>query len=266
MKKNRVLKIVAFVGALLIIGMIFTFFNAFMGNPISASIATSKIKAYVKETYSSDFEVEHAKYNFKNSDYFSFVQSKSSPDTRFPVSWRGGKIEDSYEYEVANCFTTYRRLSSEFNEITKKVLDREFEYKTDILFADLGKGEDFKTLQLDMKLDVSNPPIASSLTAYIISDDISDEFMADRLLELKSIMVRNNIHIDTYHVVLEEPNEDGLKPKVNGRKNYLREFPSDKIILEGLREEIKKYQQLSEDNSIKEDEKLLSDEIKNDIK
>lgn len=66
MKSKIIPRILICLSVILFAGLIFSFFNSFYGNPISAAFATSKIKAYVNNTYPDlDLEVPHAVYNFK---------------------------------------------------------------------------------------------------------------------------------------------------------------------------------------------------------
>lgn len=244
MNKKLILKITAGTTALLIIIFIFMIFNAFMGNPISAAIATTKIKEYVEETYPNlELDVPKAGYNFKGSSYYSMVESKISKDTRFSIAWSKGRIEDSYEYEVENHFTTYRRLSEEFDKAVTDIIIKDFPYETSILFADIGKGNDeFKKLVLDMELDITNPPISTSLTIYILSQDVSYEFLEARLIELHNLMEEHHIPLDYYSVVIQEQLPEEEKVTSDQDSIYLSDFPVDKILSDDLIETMKEHQ------------------------
>lgn len=266
MLRKRLLKIIAAAFALFLIWFLFSAVIAFMGNPISAAIATSKIRAYVKETYPSmDLEVPRANYNFKDSDYYSHVRSTSSIDTAFRVGYRKGKISDDYPFEVANRFSTYRRISMEFDKAVEDILKAEFPYDTSILIADFNKSEeDFDKLTLDMELDINNPPIPAYLTVYIVNKEVSYEFLQDRLLELHKIMENHKIPISIYTVVVKEPLIEGeLKGDPHGKQIYLFDFPEELILEPNLIENIKAHQKQWEEEANREKDKEMINSIKN---
>lgn len=239
--QNRILKITAAVIAFSLIGFLLFILNAFTGNPVSSAIASSKIKAYVKETYPKmDLELSKASYNFKDSDYYMKVQSKTSKDTYFRISWDHGKIRDSYEYDIPTHMTTFERLTNEFNQLIEDVINKDFPYETSIVIGDFGKSDaDIAKLTLDMPLDLSNLPPNSGITVYTNSKLFTYEELAKRLLELQAIMNNHNIPISTYSLVLEKTTKEDEKPI---DKLYLFDFPAEKIKSENLIEEIKLQQ------------------------
>ncbi|OZV10256.1 hypothetical protein CIW83_21315 [Tissierella sp. P1] len=120
--KNKILKILAGLIAIILIGGILFITNAFVGNPISARIADETIKQYIKDNYSYlDLELEKPIYNFKDGSYVMNVRSKSSIDTKFGIHYRNGSISyDSYEMRVLGMFNTLDRLSDEYSAVAKK--------------------------------------------------------------------------------------------------------------------------------------------------
>lgn len=233
----------------LIIGFFTNLVMAFYGNPISAVIATVKIKAYMKDTYPDmDLEINKARYNFKFEEYVSHVKSRSSQDTYFNVCWTKRKIYDSYENDVVKLYNTYDRLNREFSEKVEEIIQKDFPYETSILYAIFGKEEqDFEELYLDMPLDIKNPPMPANLVIYIMSDEVSYEFLSARLLELNQLMNKYEIPIDTYSVVIKEPLIKGEeKPAPNGKTLYLYDFPVGKISSANLIEVMKEHQRSRE--------------------
>lgn len=231
MEKRKLVKILIGAVILVILSLIISVFNSFYGNPISASIATHKIQDYVKDTYPDmDLVVSKAKYNFKFSAYSSRVESLKSLDTKFSVGWSKGRISDDYEYEVKNHFTTYRRLQEELTNKFEEILEREFPYDTSIAFMDLTKDDsDLSQLQLDMSIDMSNPPVPTTVTVYILTDEVTYDFLTERLMDLARIMEKYAIHVDYYSVVLEPKNEGQEKPAPGKEKLYLYDFPAENL-------------------------------------
>jgi hypothetical protein len=253
MGKNKLLKIMMGVVVLIFLGLILSVVNGFYGNPLSATIATNRIRAYVNDQYPDmDLEVSKAKYNFKFSEYYSRVESKTSQDTNFSVGWSKGRIDDDYEYEVKNHFTTYRRLQEELDHTVQEILEREFPYETSIEFMDFSKESDFSLLQLDMSIDMSNPPLPTTLTVYILSKDINYDILVERMRELADIMDKNEIHVDYYSIVLEQPLKEGEeKPAPDGERLYLYDFPADNMQQQNLIGLIKQHQSDWEENHTK---------------
>lgn len=255
--KKKFLIIIAII-TFLLLGFILVIVNAFVGNPISAAIATSKIKSYVKETYPQlDLQIPKTSYNFKDGSYYSRVFSKTSEDTNFIIRYHHNRISDEFEYEVANHFTTYRRLTTEFDIAVTQLLEKEFPYETSMVIADFFSKDDEemkKSLTLDMPFDITDPPLSASLSVYVYSDDLSYENTSVKLLELHSLMKKHNIPIDYYSLILEEKTEDGSFP---GKSLYLFDFPSSEIYSKDLEERIKLHQQVKD----KEGEKIKNEEI-----
>jgi hypothetical protein len=260
MKRKRIhwSTIIFLVILLLFVGFFASVIMAFYGNPITAVIATVKIRNYVEDTYPDmDLEVPKAGYNFKFEEYLSHVKSKTSPDTHFEVSWVKGKIFDTYESFVTGRINTFDRLNREFSDKVEQIIQNEFPYETSMLFADLGKEEqNISHLTLDMPLDPSNPPMPADLTIYIMSHDVSYEFLSARLLELQRIMEENRIPMEAYSIVIEEPLIEGEgKADPEGESIYLYGFPSDKISSDNLIEVIKEHQKTWEASQQKGTEK-----------
>jgi hypothetical protein len=227
----------------MILGFMVSAVVSFFGNPITKMIATSQIRSYVEKNYQDmDLVVAKAGYNFKFRHYVSNVQSTTSVDTSFSVNWRKGKIDDSFEINVLKHNKTYRRLEKELSDIVEETIGKEFLYQTSIVGVDLDKSmSDFSNLTLDMPLDTEKIPLPTTLTIYFYDDKINYEVFSERLKELYDIMNENNIRIDFYTVVMEEPSVDGEKPKSSGEAIYLNDYPADKLSSQTLAEDIKKY-------------------------
>lgn len=228
----------------LFIGFIASFIMAFYGNPITKLIATSKIEKYVQNTYPDlDLEVPSAVYNFKFGDYLSHVQSRTSEDTAFTVSWHKGKLNDTYDQDVLKHYMTYIRLQRELSKLVEDTISQEFPYETSILFADLDKSmDDFSMLTLDMPFDCTTIPVPTALTIYFYDDNINYEVFEKHLQELRDIMKKSKIRMDYYTVVMEKtPEEKGEKPMRSKDAIYLYDYPADKLDSISLIEDIQKY-------------------------
>lgn len=190
--------------------------------------ASHKIQDYVSVTYPAlGLNLSEIKYNFKNSAYGCYAQSPKSEDTKFYIGYSHGKIIDEYEYEVANHFTTYRRLSKDFNNVVTNIIAEEYPHKTTLISG--GLIGDTQKLTPDVPLDLKNMPLKLSLTISILSDIRNEEQMAALLIELHHLMLNKNIPIDQYTIRLEEPIPSDRKPG-SGDNLYLEDFPANNIV------------------------------------
>lgn len=233
---------------LLFLGFVFLFVNSFTGNPVSAFIASHKIRDYAAVTYPMlDLELSEVKYNFKNSAYGCHVQSKKSEDTKFYIGYSHGRVSDDYEYEVANHFTTYRRLSKDFNDMVTDIIEKEYLHETTLIIGDLIG--DTQQLTPDVPLNLNNMPLQLSLTVNILSDVRNEGQMSALLLELHRLMLSKDITIDQYTLRLEEPVPEESKPG-SGNNLYLENFPAKNITddQESLTSIIRKHQLVTNKN------------------
>lgn len=240
--KIKIKNIITVAVIMLILGIVFNMVNAFTGNPVSAAIAAHKIRDYAADTYPMlDLELTEVKYNFKNSAYGCYAQSRISEDTKFYIGYSHGKVSDDYEFEVANSFTTYRRLSGEFNDLVTKIIEKEYPHETTLIIGDfIG---DTQELTLDMPFEMNNIPLPATLTVYILSEERGEGQMASLLLELHQLMLSKKIAIGQYSIRLEEPLSEEEKPG-SGDNNYLIDFPAEKIMddITNLTSVIREYQ------------------------
>ncbi len=212
------------IAILFFLGLVFYFVNSFTGNPVSAFSASRKIRDYAAVTYSTlDLELSKVKFNFKTSAYGCYAQSKKSEDTRFYIRYGHGRVSDDYEYEVANHFTTYRRLCRDFNDMVTNIIEKEYPHETSLTLGDLIG--DTQLLTPDAPLNLNNMPLQLSLTVNILSDVRNEDQMAALLLELHQLLLSKGIAIDLYTLRLEEPLPEGSKPG-SGNNLYLKDFPS----------------------------------------
>ncbi len=243
MKKGKILgRVIIAIILLLFIGFIFNIVNSIYGNPISAAIATSKIKIYIDRTYpEEDLEISKAIYNFKFDEYYSYVKSKTSEDTSFSVSWSKGQVTDDYEIQVKRHYATYKRLQRELDNKVEELIRQEFPCEISTIITHFyGDREDYSNLILDMPLDITNPPYPTMMTIYILSKEISYEILRDRLTELWAIMEENKTKIDYYTVIIQEPmSPEGEKAAIDGKSLGVYNFPAENIKSGNLMEEIK---------------------------
>lgn len=247
--KKKVKKILAgAAGFILMIGLLL-FANSLVGNPVCKLIAGNAIKAYISENYSDrNLELGEVHYNFKFAGYGAMAQSATSKDTVFYIQTDsfGGHVRDDYEYEVANCFTTWRRLSEELDEKAEEVmapLGYDFDHISIRFLEDDKHGDVLDKLTLDMTLDIVNPPGPLQAYVCVFSEDMTWDEIAEIALAVREAVRANNIPIEAYSVTLiplaDKKPEGEAVSWVNAL--HLTEFPADQMDAEHLAQVMAQY-------------------------
>lgn len=245
---KKITKIIAAIAAFVLMIGLLLFANAWVGNPISKLIATNSAEKYVAEKYSDiDLAVEKTVYNFKFSSYVVFFRSPASYDTAFSVylDSLGKTIRDDYEYEVANNFTTWRRLDSELREIGDKLMRENLKYNvTHAIFSSVDvETDDFTNLLTkDMKLDIHNPPFGIDASITINDPDVSYEKMAEVMRAVAELCADENIPIAEYSIHIENDAlvsvQDGAEAREN-QKIGIYNIPAELLNSENLASDLK---------------------------
>lgn len=215
--KKLMLKILAGVVAVALIGGILFITNAFVGNPISVIMANKAIKQYVDQNYSHlNLEIEKASYNFKDGAYMARAKSKTSIDTKFAIYYRNYKVErDDYESYVLGKFNTLQRLSDEYSAVAKRIVAEELGYKNNTTMVMLNKEEYENTndiLELDMKFDKALP-LNTEVTIRLDLIDNSLEGIAQVLTDAHMAFVENDCNFNKYSLYAEN---NGKLVMING--------------------------------------------------
>ncbi|MDD4569324.1 MAG: hypothetical protein PHE70_04255 [Tepidanaerobacteraceae bacterium] len=205
--KRLVLKILAALVAVLLVGGILFVTNAFVGNPITAMRANKAIKQYVDRKYSDlDLEIEKASYNFKDGSYVARAKSRTSIDTKFPVYYRNGQVvRDGYESYVQGMFNTLQRLSDEYSLIAKNIIAKELGYENNTTMVMFYKDEYENVkdiLELDMKFD-RTLPMETEVTIWLDLEEHSLETIAKILTEVHRAFKDNDCNFDKYGLYAE---------------------------------------------------------------
>ena len=229
--KKRILKIAAFVFAIVLIVGVCIFANALVGNPISKAVATNTAEKHLEENYADKgFEIERVFYSFKDGYYHAFIYSPSSIDSDFTIlidMW--GKMRyDTYEDRVLSGGNTADRIGRDYRETVDKVLDSQaFPYNAHIGYGDFKfyPREHLKEhavpeyalitedLTLDAFYDVNELGAKHGmLTIYIEDNTITVERLSKILLDIKTIFDNAGVKFYMIDCVLEHPKlEDGKR-------------------------------------------------------
>jgi len=199
----KIKKILAGITGIGLIVLLLLFINSLVGNPVSNALAKKAAQQYIGTNYSDlNLKIQKSNYNFKFGSYFVFVQSSTSEDTAFSiyVDSYGNVIRDDYEYEVANNFTTFRRLDEELREIANEMIGGKLDYDFDHISLPFVKEGDLTKLERDMKLDIHNPPLLLMVNVTLFSNDVSYSKIAEVAKALETTLHEQNIPINEYSI------------------------------------------------------------------
>ena len=255
--KKRILKIVAFVFAIVLIVGVCVFANGLVGNPISKAVATNTAEKHLEENFADkDFEIERVTFSFKDGYYHAFIYSPSSIDSDFTIlvdMW--GKLRyDTYEDRVLSGGNTADRISRDYRAVVDKVLDSQaFPYNEHIGYGDFDfyprvHLEEYtvpeyalitEDLTLDAFYDVNELGAKhGKLTIYIDDDTVSYERLSEILLDIRRIFDDTGVKFYVIDCVLEYPKNEDSSKKQEGRVE-VREFLYADIYEEGMVERVK---------------------------
>lgn len=206
MKKKNILLIILLT---LIMGFIMYIYISFNGFFVYKIILTNETKKYIKENYKGEFIVNRAVYDFKINGYSCYVESVNSIDTKFRVYKENNKLVDNYEDCVLNLENTYMRLIEEADKIIEDELKKISNKYSLAIIETKNPFLDKKNLELDMKLDISNPPFPLSLILWVDTKNLSIKELENSFKEIVSICTSNNYKIDYYSISLNRVNKDG---------------------------------------------------------
>lgn len=251
--KKKILKIIAFVIAIIMIIGLALFANSLVGNPISKMIATDAVSRYVQERYGdTDYVISSISYNFKDGNYLARVESPSSRDTTFAIEVsQTGKIGyDWYEY-VLRGESTANRLEMAYRDMCDTILESSsFPYhrgdaNSDIAFGTLCFGDPeyaqkdvychqyMKTedLVLDGIYDISElGSQIGNIVIYVKEDTVSIERASEIMSDIRSMFDQAGIGFHDLDFVLESE---------TGEKEIRVSLLYDEIVEDGMYDRIR---------------------------
>ena len=250
--KIVVVKVVV-IAIVIITTLLLHFVNGFFGNPISRSLAKIGAGRYICEKYPQlDLNVERVGYNFKSGRYFAFVQSRTSEDTAFLVHLDslGHALDDNYDKEVRGHLTTWRRLSRELytksGERIKNSLDYDFESVSVGFIGGDQNRENRLKLQLDMRLDIHNPPLPLEADVYVYAEDVSYDTIAEVAKAVEAALKEQGVPIIRYSVTLiplSDKSARGHWPITLYNALSVSNFPAERMSEDSLSQAMEQFEQ-----------------------
>lgn len=261
---TKLLKIGAFVLALILIFGVCLFANGLLGNPVSKALAKSAAEKHLKKNYSdTDFELGNVSYSFKDGYYHVGVSSPSSIDTHFSLVYDsfGGLRDDYYDYYVKSGWNTATRIDGDYRKAVSALFEsKSFPYDAHIAvgeivfiseeYLDYPEAKDYalqvEKLTIDAFYNTNElGKKHGKLTVYIDTETVSYESMAQILLDIRRCFDEVGIGFYAIDCVLEIPvDSDGFYE--DDRINILDFLYSD-IYEEGLIERVEDAHRAAEE-------------------
>ncbi len=267
---KKAVKVIVISLAVLVVGVIVYFVCAFFGNPVSYLLSVNSADDYIEEKYPDyDLEIEKIGYDLKVSGYYARVISPTSVDTHFSVYFDllGRPVRDTFE-NVTDGWNTAMRLENEYRELTDSVEEEiKKEFATDIFYGEIktsevsedycGKepyGIPVNDLVLDYDYDINEVgKKAGHIVFYYDETELTAEKSAERLLEAKEILDKNNINFFAIDFIAQEPKTE---ENASMRKEFaVREFLYSDIYEDGLVERLQEAANDLQEYYSKEDAK-----------
>ena len=274
MNKNKIVKIIALVVAIVLIVGIGVFANALVGNSVSKYLAKNSAEKVIEENHpDKDFYIERVFYSFKDGFYHITVNSPSSPDSKFTImsNFVGKVCLNTYDDVVNNKRNTAERLWKEYRDVTDKVLESSaFPYKTYIAYGDIefrdrksigiddmlpDYGIVTDTLELDAYYDIMElGKKAGHIVLYVYDENVSVDRLCEVLLGVKNILNKSGIEFYAIDCVIEypKPENDGEEHK-EGRVE-VQNFLCEDIYEKGLAKRVIEANRKAREYHVKQDE------------
>lgn len=192
---KKILKILAILLGVSLLGGLLWFANAMAGNPVSRMLADNDAKAYVAEHYADlDLVRENAGYDFKTGCYYVKLHSETEDDLYFTLYYGsfGNLTRDGYQRSIAEGGNVLNRLYMDYNRATDDVFAalEENPFFDGEYFHGFGHliGTDGTTLELDVDYDVAQMGYTDGeldLSLDFADGDTSFERGAEVLLMVK---------------------------------------------------------------------------------
>lgn len=268
MKKKTILLILL---PFILIGIFILFIlNSLFGNPVSKLIVKSSSQKYLTENFKDpDLYIDRVGYNFKDSNYYTYVVSKNSIDTYFTIYSDGtGHIKrDDYTDRVMSGWNIVMRLEEAYRKLADTVLEAEdFPYKSNIAFGELlfdrksrydqeVNSMIMSDLELDKEYDIKDlGKKYGHLVIYVDSDEVSEEKAAEILIDIKNRFDQADVPFYSVDFTLEKPkdvNADGKRP---GEPLNILYFLAEDIHEDGMVERVREAHEATVDYYKKLDE------------
>ena len=236
--KKKILKVIALVIALALLGGLGWFANGLVGNPVSRWLANRALNAYMEAHYAHmDLYPERFGFDFKSGGYFAYVRSETSQDTAFYIDMDmlGHVTYDSYDTWVTSKLNTERRVQEQYRELVDSILESpDFPYESNIMGGELEFEQDWevgdyrdhshaipreelvmdKEYSLNEVLDLGKR--AGILTVYVMEDTVTLERAAQIMLDIRKIFDEAGIPFFRLDFVLQYPRPEEGEPWPEG--------------------------------------------------
>lgn len=277
---KKFVKWLCLIFSIAIVAIILWFAFAFLGNPVSWTVARINTSRYLEKNFGdSHFQVNKVGYNFKTGSYYAFIDSPASQDSYFTVYFDGwGRYKyDTYE-NVVDKTTTLSRLDEQYRTLVKTGFPYDNgKFDVSIVFGELrvariteiytytdengntkeytldkNYGFDRSLLELDKEYDIAQiGRDCGSICLYIHDPEVTVERAAELLLEVKAYLDEMGIPFHAIDFNLCEPrNENG---QMVGEQITLFDFLYSDIYGDGLVDRVREHWEIAKEHHAVQD-------------
>ena len=220
--KKKILKILAFVLALCLLGVVCLFANVMVGNPVSKALAKRSSQDYLIENHAGEgYEIKKVAYDWYNTEYLVECAVPGSLDRHFRVDtdFFGNISNSTYENDVLQHWNTRQRLDHSYFELCDAALNSlSFSFDLHLslfrfVFASDGEARDkpsyalrTEDLQTDYNYDIRRLAAESGLlTIHCRDEEVTVARLCEILLEVKNAADAAGIPFYVLTCSLENP-------------------------------------------------------------
>ena len=270
---KKVTKLLSILFIVAIAALLLFFANAFLGNPISRTIARANAGKYMEEHFGdSHFQISEVSHDIKTGGYYAFIDSPTSQDSYFTIyfdAW-GRYYGDSYE-DVTSKYTTLSRINNQYWDLVRNnASDIHSRFDVSIYFGDLkvagineiytytdetgetveytmdkDYGFDRTLLELDKEYDIVQiGRDCGKICLYIHDSEVTVARAAELLLDVKNYLDEKQIPFHAIDFHLCEPrNEEGQNV---GNQITLYDFLYSDIYEDGMVDRVQTHWTLAQ--------------------
>ena len=254
--KIKILKIAALCVAVALIISVLLFANSLLGNPISHILARSAAEKYIAEMYPDEgYAVDRTGFDFKFGRYYVYVSSERVKDGEFTIyaSMLGEILGDDYELRVTERENVYWRINDDYRTAVNSVFDGwKSPYNVDLYYGMIEVVREEYTSEYGIGIKKSELELggiynlsllgeeAGVVVMYVDSDEVSNEYAAEILLDFKRAMDSAGVGFCKLDLTLRYPPSDPEIPYERPEGEiWLHGFAASDIYEDGILERIK---------------------------
>lgn len=219
--KKKVLKIIAFLAAIVLIAVICFLIIGFVGNPVSKMLAEKNAEEYLAENYPQQgFVINDASYNYVMANYSIKAEVPGSLDKYFYIkAGSDGRIRsDTYKLDIINRMNTSDRISTAYRESVDEIRNNpNYPYPTgnlygaiEFVFIDEISEHSYAINRAELTPDAiynidKLGAEAGHISVEVWDETVTTENMAKIILNIKSLLDQGGVEFYAMDCTIHHP-------------------------------------------------------------